>query len=61
MTETPLPVSMRCASWRVKEQHDDCPGVVRATSLPGSPLLPCTCEQCASRPNHRADITVVGR
>lgn len=54
-TETPLPTSMSCASWRTKPQHNDCPGRVRATSRPGAPLLPCGCEECKDKPNHRPD------
>lgn len=52
-TETPLPVSMCCATWRTKPQHKDCPGRVRAGNL--GPLLPCGCVVCRDRPNHRPD------
>lgn len=52
-THATLPVSICCASWRTKPQHDDCPGRLKPGNRVDAPMLPCGCTECAGKPNHR--------
>jgi hypothetical protein len=51
--ETARVTSICCAAWRIKPQHDDCPGVTLLGNL--GPLVRCACEECKDRPNHKPE------